>query len=417
MEQITNITDYRDYKQALGTELQKSAEGFIRIGYLLRMAVETDVLSGSGYANVYDFAAAEYGLDKSQVSRFMAINKKFSLGGYSDKIQPLFAGYGSSKLAVMLQLPDEIISELSPEFSKAEITAIKDEVKEELAPEATSDLEVMAEQCIPEYVSMDLWQKAVYEYVQAHPDEYMNLYIAVHGKRPGAVFEEIAPAGEAMLFARVTGIGKVSISVKAGTVAVYAIRSGEAETKPWDEVEGFIRTLTGESEEDPPACVMWSSVYHTPFPNEEKAEEKKPSRVEPERKPEKSEQKPRKDEKKPQKPVSNSTKPQKPAMPKPEVLPPEQVEEIRPEIAPEQPEQMDIADILSKEELPGDYVHQKEKVVSFSRIPGLWKEVEKWIGILSHAMSAEDRDEALVREYAKTIITLCDEIEEEREEE
>lgn len=417
MEEITKIADFSEYKKALTEELQKSAEGFIRIGYLLRMATETEILAGSGYANVYDFAQAEYGLDKSQVSRFMAINKKFSLGGYSDQIQPLFAGYGSSKLAVMLQLPDEIISELSPEFSKAEITAIKDEVKEELSPEAPSDLEVMAEPGLPEYDSMDLWQKAIYEYVQSHPDEYMNLYIAAHGKRPGAVFEVLAPAGEAMLFARVTGIGKVSISVKAGTVAVYAIRSGEAETKPWGEVEGFIRALTGDSEEDPPACVMWSFVYHSPFPIEEKAEEKKPSRVEPERKKEKAEQKPQKTEKKPQKTVSNSTKPQKPAMPKPEVLPPEQVEEIRPEIAPEQPEQMDIADILPREDLPGDYVHQKETVVAFSRIPGLWKEIEKWVGIISHAIGVEDKDEALVREYAKTIVTLCDEIEEEREEE
>lgn len=410
MEEITKITDFQEYKQALTEELQKSAEGFIRIGYLLRMAIETEVLSGSGYDNVYEFAAAEYGLDKSQVSRFMAINKKFSLGGYSDQIQPLFSGYGSSKLAVMLQLPDEIISELSPEFSKAEITAIKDEIKAELSQDAPSDLEVMAEHCIPEYDSMDLWQKAIYEYVQSHPEEYMRLYIAAHGNRKEAMVETLAPAGEAMLFARVAAIGKVSISVKQGTVAVYAIRSGEAESKPWEEVEGFLRTLTGDSEDDPPACVMWSAVYHSPYPIEEKAEEKKPSRVAvPEKEPERGAAKTQQKQKKT---VQKAAKPAKPAMPKPEVLSPEQVEEIRPEIAPEQPKQMDIADIMAPEDLPGDYVHEKD-VVNFDRRPGIWKEISQWVDamMVELNMDIESRQPGQVKAAADQVIKLCGQLE------
>lgn len=396
MEEITKITDFSEYKQALTEELQKSAEGFIRIGYLLRMATETDVLSGSGYANVYDFAQAEYGLDKSQVSRFMAINKKFSLGGYSDQIQPLFAGYGSSKLAVMLQLPDEIVRELSPEFTKAEITAIKDEIKEELSPEAPTDLEVMSEAAAPDYDCMSLWQKAVYEYIKAHPEIFMQLYIAVHGKRAGAVFDVMAPAGEAMLFSRVTGIGKVSISVNQGQITAYAIRSGESEQKPWANAEEFIRMLTGSGEDDPPACVMWTASFHIPFPVEEKEEEKekKTEKVVPERKSAKAEQ--------------------KPIMPKPEILPPEQVEEIRPEIAPEQPVQMDIADILSPDQLPGDYVHDKD-VVNFDRRPGLWKEISQWVDAMTVELNIEleSRQPGQVKAAAEQIIKLCGQLEEE----
>ena len=415
MNELTKITDYGAFKQALTEELQKSAEGFIRIGYLLRMAVETDVLSGSGYGNVYDFAQTEYGLDKSQVSRFININKKFSDG--TDRLLPQFEGYGSSKLAVMLQIPDEIIEDLSPEYTKAELTAIKDEVKAEFAPEAPSDIEVMSEPVIPEYDDMELWQKAVYEFVKANPELYMRLYIAAHSKRPAAIYEEMAPAGESILFARVAGIGKVSISVNSATVSVFALRSGEEAKKTWEDVERFLLYMTGENEEDPPACVQWSTVFHTPFPveerKEEKKEEKKLERVVPERKPEKAEQKP-------QKPASNSTKPkesvqkpkesvQPPIMPEPEVLEPEDIEEIRPEVA---PEQMDISDVMPAEELPEDYVPDKN-VIPYNRIPGMFEEIKERVRYMGGRLAEGSATAAEIREQADMIMKICDEIEEE----
>ncbi len=412
MEEITKIADFQEYKKALTEELQKSAEGFIRIGYLLRMAMETDVLSGSGYANVYDFAQEEYGLDKSQVSRFMAINRKFSLGGYSDQIQPLFAGYGSSKLAVMLQLPDEIIKELSPEYSKAEITAIKDEVKAELSPEAPSDLEVMAEPSLPEYDSMTLWQQAIYKYLSVSPNLFMRLYIAAHG-RAGMIGEELAPSGILTAFVRIEGKGKVSLFITPESkVSAYTIRSGETEDAPWADAEAFIRTMTGKEEDDPPACVMWSAAFHTPFPIEETPKEEKLGRV---AVPEKElERDAAKTQQKPKEPVQKAAKPAKPAMPKPEVLPPEQVEEIRPEIAPEQPEQMDISDVLAPEDLPGDYVHDKE-IVNFDRRPGIWKEISQWVDamVLEFGIELDRRQPGQIKAAAEHIIKLCGQLEEE----
>ena len=79
---LKEIKTYAEYKRAFDEEMLKSAEGFVRIGYLLRRARDTQVLWDSGYANVFEFAQAEYGLDKSQVSRFININIRFSEGGY-----------------------------------------------------------------------------------------------------------------------------------------------------------------------------------------------------------------------------------------------------------------------------------------------------------------------------------------------
>ena len=42
--EIKKYLNYRDYKVALDHELERTAEGFVRIGYLLRMAEDTNIL-------------------------------------------------------------------------------------------------------------------------------------------------------------------------------------------------------------------------------------------------------------------------------------------------------------------------------------------------------------------------------------
>lgn len=84
MEQVIEYRSYQEYKQELDTELKKTAEGFVRIGYLLKVARDTSILAESGYDNVVDFARAEYGIDKTQVSPGSSTSMhKFSQGGYA----------------------------------------------------------------------------------------------------------------------------------------------------------------------------------------------------------------------------------------------------------------------------------------------------------------------------------------------
>ena len=78
MNELSTIQDYRQFKEALGTELRNQAEGFVRTGYLLKVARDTDILRDSGYATVAEFALAEYGLSKDVVSRYIAINDRYS---------------------------------------------------------------------------------------------------------------------------------------------------------------------------------------------------------------------------------------------------------------------------------------------------------------------------------------------------
>lgn len=78
---------YVDFKASMDAVVERVEEGFVQIGYYLKIARDTQVLQESGYKSVTDFAAAEYGLDKSAVSRFIAINDRFAEDGYSDRLK------------------------------------------------------------------------------------------------------------------------------------------------------------------------------------------------------------------------------------------------------------------------------------------------------------------------------------------
>ena len=46
MNEVIEYRNYAEYKQELDTELKKTAEGFVRIGYLLKVARDTRIFSG-----------------------------------------------------------------------------------------------------------------------------------------------------------------------------------------------------------------------------------------------------------------------------------------------------------------------------------------------------------------------------------
>ena len=128
MNEVLDNWKYQDFKVALDVEIKEAAAGFVRIGYLLKIARDTRVLEESGYATVADFAKAEYGLSKDVVSRYIAINDKYSENGYSDKLQERYQNFGVAKLAEMLTLPEAIAEELTPAITRNEIQEIKHEL-------------------------------------------------------------------------------------------------------------------------------------------------------------------------------------------------------------------------------------------------------------------------------------------------
>lgn len=242
MEELRNIENYEQFKQALDTELANQAAGFVRTGYLLKKARDTDILAASGYSTVAEFAKAEYGLSKDIVSRYIAINDRYSEGGYSDRLQDKYEGYGVAKLQDMLTLPIEVVDLISPEMTRKEIAEVKAEVREE---EAISPVEVAIEGEDVQQADMDLSQKAIYQYAKDNPEIFKKL---IKWKKAGDSEELesiLAPSGIAVLASRPQGIGKVFTSFKGEgqPVDILAVRSNEKQTLSMDEYAVKVREV------------------------------------------------------------------------------------------------------------------------------------------------------------------------------
>lgn len=159
------LTDWLEMKKRLEADLTGVTASFIRIGYTLRRIEDEELYERDGYSSVAEFARKEYGLSASTVSRFMAINKRYSIGGYSEKLAPEYAGLGSSKLSEMLALPDSDLSMITPATPRDTIRELKDFNKQE--QEGTTDLDEFLmnffESCVEEWKNAEINEKGMKE--------------------------------------------------------------------------------------------------------------------------------------------------------------------------------------------------------------------------------------------------------------
>ncbi len=125
MEEYTQITlgQWMAWKEDIRAKLAETAENFVHIGYRLKQIRDSGMYDGA--ADIFEFAQKEYGLGKSTVSRFIAINEKYSEGGNSLELKAEFKGFSSSKLAEMLTLPDEELSMITERTTIKEIRELK----------------------------------------------------------------------------------------------------------------------------------------------------------------------------------------------------------------------------------------------------------------------------------------------------
>ena len=236
MEEIIYQRDYTQYKQELRTELEKTSEGFVRIGYLLKVARDTDILVGSGYKDYLDFANGEFGLDKSMVSRFIRINDRFSEEGNSDRLLEQYKGFGYAKLAIMLRIPEVITEELSPEYTKAEIQQIKEEIDEERNKTEIEHLEENFEQIMnpPEDSLLVRVLKAIGEENTFLFCKIWNFFS--EGEEWDRLKDIFKPIDQMTYVTRVAGEGKVILIVKDDGASLTVARAETKTNHSWMEI-------------------------------------------------------------------------------------------------------------------------------------------------------------------------------------
>lgn len=244
------ITTFDEYKKEISNTLTAAAEDFVYMGYLLRQAKEhPEVLEGTEYADYKEFAATEFGLESTQVSRFISINERYG-DGYC--LLPQYQGYGQSKLSEMLSLPVAVADELPQTITRAEIRDIKNDIKEE---QKTSDIEVAIERM--ENKDIDIWEAFFTDWIKKNP----KAFVSMADDGPEMLLEKCS------ITARVPGEGKLLLTEKDEKMTLTSLRSGEKWKCSMDEAGGIIfKIAKGDQLPNPFTEDNWETITGEEFP-------------------------------------------------------------------------------------------------------------------------------------------------------
>ena len=301
MIEIIPTGTFNEWQQALDAEFSKSAESFIRIGYLLKVARDTDILKDTPYTNVIDYAKTRYGLDKTQVSRFIAINERFGSKEDDSTLEEKYKGFGYAKLALMLNMPDEIIEEISPDYSKSEIEDIKKEIDEE---KKLSDIEILIEGKDESVKELNELEQVLHQLFHDNPELFTKIHTSSY--ETGELIDILAPTGEMIYSVRLQGVGRLMLSIKAdsGRITITNVRSmDKTEWNIEDIAEAVINIFNMTVDTEDPAKA-WTSIYKEEYPK--KAEVAPVQQEKPVQRKEKKVQKAKIEKPKPQ-PVEENT--------------------------------------------------------------------------------------------------------------
>lgn len=249
MNELVTYETYEQFKVALDTEILSAAESFVKIGWLLKQARDTNILYESGYANLYEFAKAEYGIDKGTVSRFIAINDRFSVNGNAPVLEDKYSGRGVAKLQEMLTLSDEVIEVIPEQTTKAELQEIKRDIK---AEEEITDLEVMLEE--PEIKAEELnnlAKKSLYQLLKDDKDTFKRVCEAFSEQLDEHLQERLlkalAPSGIATPRVRFPQVGTILMSIQGldHDIQFVNVRTNERESQGWGYIQDTLYLWIG----------------------------------------------------------------------------------------------------------------------------------------------------------------------------
>lgn len=294
---IIYTQNYQQFKTELDYELNRAANSFVRIGYLLKQARDTDILKESPYESYTEFARSEYHLEESQVSRFIAISERFSKPENPEELRDDFKEYGVAKLGIMLTLPDHVNDQLSPDMTKAEITAIAEEVKEE---EKITPIERMVEDP-GETAEMGYLEKILFEIGKAEP-KMMAEILKEEGftinPDESKIMKTMAPTGTKLYMVRIPGMGRITLNVRNGFATATNMVTSERQEFSKDDIGEALEALMDKvieatDNEIKDAEEMWERIYGQDFPKNAPAQKKESkvsvtTRKTAERKPEKA---------------------------------------------------------------------------------------------------------------------------------
>lgn len=417
MDNLMSIATYEQFKQAFDGEIRKQSEGFVRLGYLIRRAADSDLLAGSGYRTIAEFAWSEYKLSADVVSRLVAVNRRYSEGGYSDRLQEKYQAYGYTLLGEMLTMSDEVVDALPDGITREGIRAVKKEIAEE---NKTTDLEVLLEgQDGRQQAMASNLARVLHQYYRDNTGEYPGMFRVATAdlRRKGDVALLLAPSGVGVKMVRVQGLGKFMLSVRGEdqNVELVNVRSNEAESYTWEECTEAMRALCAGKNYK----AAFLAAYGEEYPEPGKPAEKKAPQT-----PEKEAPKP--EGKIPEAPVNiggnGRFAPAQPPKKEPAPEKPAPKEEKIPESPVNTGEEAQIEGQQSleadyEETLPEGYIrcHDGTEILESEEAAG-WKNVAEKIGVLAEEMkrAEPERDPDYMLQALELVRMALEEIRDKR---
>ncbi len=119
------LMNYAESKAVIKSNINQLAGNFVAIGYYLKHIRDKEMYKEDGYQSIWELAQVEFGISKSQASKFMSINDRFSVDGNSPILQERYREFSSSKLSEMLYLTDEQLEQVTVGTTVAQIREIK----------------------------------------------------------------------------------------------------------------------------------------------------------------------------------------------------------------------------------------------------------------------------------------------------
>lgn len=199
----------------------------------------------------------------------------------------------------MLTLPEEVVEELTPTYSKTEIQAVKEEIEEE---EKITDIEVILEGQKEEQKDLGNLEKALHQIFHDEPELYKTMHETVRTTCGTKYLQEVlAPDGDKIYSIRIQGIGRIMLYMhESKDITLHMVRSGEKEFYSWDDALSYCAMITDSDD----AEKTWEEVYGEEFPKKEEI-----APVQPKKRKESKVVKAKKPERKPIKTERSETKP------------------------------------------------------------------------------------------------------------
>lgn len=299
MQEIRTIESLDEMTEIIRKELNDIAEGFVSVGYYLKKTEQDELYRQKGYQTIWDYAKETFGIGRSTASRFMDINEKYSIGGFSPQIDDRWKGYGSSKLTEMLGLPEEIQEAIPQDATVKDIREAKGIVREtQTHYEDQMELCDIAQE---EKNEIDWMEELNREYFRTGKEEFKKMLDWLRKDQEGDVERELLAILNPTKFKMIRlEYGNIMMTEHSVRVMPYRNHGENRYYTYTDFAKAFEKLFTPNYPEDlnVAAYILYKRVYEEPLePEREKTAEKPAEKPKPQEKKEKPKEKPKVTEK------------------------------------------------------------------------------------------------------------------------